>query len=273
MADRDMASRFAAGIPDPAILRVGRVTQYSAGSITVAISDSEALIDAAYLIGQYQPALGDIVCVVKQGNQWLVLGGLSANPDDNPVLNHSFEDGAVGSMAPNWTLYHDPASTDTTVVATRVAPGSGEIDGAKTLQLELDSIAVGSSFSTDYISSDPIPVVAGERWSASAWVTGFSESGPPWVRGFATVELIWYASPADTYPSYISRDGAGLVITPTTLPWILVRTQGGSTGGFEAPAGATALRVTLGTTLTHEATTNNFYYYVFWDRVIATKLS
>jgi hypothetical protein len=272
MATRDTATAFAAGIPDPAILRIGKVSRYNAGSITVAISDSDALVDASYLIGAYDPVLGDIVAVIKQGNQWVVQGVLSANPDDNPVKNHSFEDGATGSMAPNWTLYHDPASTDTTVVATRVAPGSGEIDGPKTLQLELDSIAAGSSFSTDYISSDPIPVTPGERWSASAWVTGFSESGPPWVRGFASVELIWYATPADTYPSFISRDGAGLVITPTTLPWILVRTQG-STGGFEAPAGATALRVTLGTTLTHEATTNNFYYYVFWDRVIASKLS
>jgi hypothetical protein len=271
MADRDMASRFTAGIPDPAILRIGKVARLDATFITVAISDSEALVNAAYLIGSYWPILGDTVAVVKQGNQWLVLGALSPNPEDNPVKNYSFEESGTGSMASDWTLYHDPGSSATTTVSVEFAPGGG-IDGRQALRVELPAAVAGTiTGSTDYISSAPIAVVPGQRWSASAWIMGYSPAAGPAVYGDASVLLTWYATPADTYPSYLSLDNVGIASIPNTPPWIPLRTLD-FTGGVEVPAGATAMRVTLNSTMVHENVATDYEFDLFWDRVIAYQL-
>lgn len=272
MVDRDMAARFSAGIPDPAILRIGKVTRYDAGYITVAISDSDALVDAAYIFGAYQPVLGDIVAVVKQGNQWVVQGALSANPDDNPVLNYSFEDSGIGSSATNWTVYHDPLSTDTTTI--QVEEVSPSIDGPQALQVSLGATVIGAiSTSFDYISSAPFPVVPGQRWAAQAWVMGRSFSSGPWVRGTAAIFFTFYDNPANTYPTTVGDGGFGQVYIPTTPPWLLLRSESTAGTGVEVPATATHARITLEITLTHEDTTSNYGIDLFLDRVIATKLS
>lgn len=271
MADRDMAARFAAGIPDPAIIRIGKVTTYNAGAITVAISDSDALVNAAYLIGTYLPILGDTVAVIKQGNQWLVLGALSPNPEDNPVLNHSFENSGTGSMASDWTLYHDPGSTDTADVTVEFV--ASEIDGPQGLRVKLPSAsAAGITFSEDYVSSAPIPVVAGQRWTASAWIVGDSPSSGPATYGDAFVQLAFYAASTDTYPGYLSLRSMAGSLVPSMGPWLPLRPST-LVGGVEVPAGASFMRVTLASTLIHEnIATTDYEFSLFWDRVIAVQL-
>jgi hypothetical protein len=88
-------------------MRIGKVVSYDSGSITVSISGSGVLINAAYAFGQYQPALGDNVVLMRMGNQWIALCSQSGNPSDNEVLNYSFEDGLTGVVPDQWTL---PAS-------------------------------------------------------------------------------------------------------------------------------------------------------------------
>lgn len=269
----ELATAIANATPAGAVFRVGVVTSYQAGYITVAISDSDVLVDAAYIFGAYQPVLGDNVAVIKQGNQWLALGAISANPADNPVANHSFEDGPLDAMAPNWTLYHDPASTD--VAAVDVSTPTPPIDGQQALRVGIGGTIVGSSSqSTDYVSSDPFPVAPGELWSAHAWLIGESLSAGPWVRGSAAVFFTYYDSPANTYPNTAAASsGFATDSIPTTAPWILIRSEAGSGRGVEVPAGVTHARVTLRTILTHESTTSNYSFAAYWDRVIAKRLS
>ncbi|MCW6003856.1 hypothetical protein K1W54_04565 [Micromonospora sp. CPCC 205371] len=271
----DRARATVNAIPDPAVMRIGRVTRYNAGYITVAISDSDVLVDAAYIFGAYQPVLGDIVAVVKQGNQWLALGAMSPNPDDNPIANYSFEDGEASQPAPNWTIYHDPSSTNTTSIETSFTFLSPPIDGQKTLRVTLSPPPVGAiSSSFDYVSSDPFPVTPGELWSAQAWVLANSLSGGPWVRGTGAIFFSFYNNAANTYPNTAAPDGGyGVVQLPTTPPWLLVRSESGAGTGVEVPAGVTHARVTLETDLTQEDTTSNYGITAYWDRVIATKLS
>jgi hypothetical protein len=255
------------------VVRIGRVTRYNAGFITIAISDSDVLVDAAYLFGAYQPVLGDNIYVIKQGNQWFALGVPSANPDDNPVRNNSFEDGEYEQFPPSWTLYHDPASAE--AAAIDVSSADPPIDGPKALRIGIGGTVVGAiSSSIDYVSSEPFPVTPGDFWSASAWLIGESLSSGPWVRGTASIFFSFYSNPASTYPNTAAPDaGFGTVFVPTTPPWIQVRSESGAGKGVEIPAGVTHARITLGTTLTHEDTTSNYGMAAYWDRVIARKLS
>jgi len=272
IASPDLAGVVRATTQDGAVLRIGRVTAYAAGKITVNISDSDVLVDASFIFGAYQPVLGDNVAVLKQGNQWLALGIPSANPDDNPIRNYSFEDGEYDVMAPSWTLYHDPASTDTAAVD--VAQAEPPIDGPKCLRVGLGAAVIGAiSGSEDYISSEPFPVTPGDLWSAQAWITGSSASGPPWVRASAACFFSWYNNPGSSYPATAAPDsGFSAINVPTTEPWILVRSESGTANGVEVPADVTHARITLWTALTHEDTTANYSMAVYWDRVIARKL-
>lgn len=271
IAAPDLAGMVQTTTPDAAILRIGRVTSYAAGTITVNISDSDVLVDATYIFGAYQPVLGDNVAVLKQGNQWLALGIPSANPDDNPIQNYSFEDGEYEVMAPSWTLYHDPASTDT--ASLDVASAEPPIDGPKCLRIGIGLPPGPLTASEDFVSSEPFPVTPGDFWSAQAWIMGDSASGPPWVRGSAACFFAWYNNPGNTYPNTAAADsGFAPINVPMTAPWVLVRSESGSAKGVEVPAGVTHARVTLWTVLTHEDTTADYSMAVYWDRVIARKL-
>jgi hypothetical protein len=270
VATPDLAGAVKSAVPDSAGLRIGRVTSYNAGFITVAISDSDVLVDAAYLFGAYQPVLGDNVAVIKQGNQWLALGATSANPDDNPILNYSFEDGTLGVMPPGWTLYHDPISSD--VASVETSSTTPALDGPKSLRLSLGLAVASVSSSLDYVSSAPFPVTPGELWAAHAWLVGSSASGPPWVRGDGTVFFSFYNNATNTYPTTAAPDsGFNTENLPLSAPWILVRSEVAGRG-VEIPAGVSHARITLRTLLAHENTSSNYSVEAYWDRVIARKL-
>jgi hypothetical protein len=265
----DLPGAIKDSTPNGAAMRIGKVTRYDAGYITVAISDSDVLVDASYLFGAYQPVLGDNVAVIKQGNQWRALGVVSANPDDNPVTNYSFEASDTGSMPSDWTLYHDPSSAEAAAVSCEFAPDA--IDGPKALRIQLDSSVVGTiSSSTDYVSSSPIQVSPGQGWTACAMILGQSYSSGPWVNGDAGIILGFYANDVDTYPTVVSSAGTATTIIPQTLPWILMRSS--SALPIEVPSGASYMRVTLRTSLVHENTSTNYPFNVYWDRVIARRL-
>lgn len=64
----------AASTADMTGIRIGKVTAYTAGSITVAISGTDTLVNATYL-SSYFPTIGDNVAVLRYDATWIVLGG------------------------------------------------------------------------------------------------------------------------------------------------------------------------------------------------------
>lgn len=246
-------------------IRIGRVIAYDAGAITIAVSGSGVLVNASYLIGQYQPALGDNVVLGRQGNQWIALGTPSDNPADNQVVNPSFENGTLTAIPDNWTLYHDPASTESANVGLSAAPAGWQIDGPLVVEFFLDATPPGTSI--DYLSSDAVPVVSGQRWAASAFVVGNSLSGPPCVRGQASLLLTWYADGADTYPTVVQTDVVAVANIPPTLPWLFLRNSSGGSSGVPVPDGVSHVRVTLLNSVEHVSCATNLSLSTYWDRV------
>ncbi|HET9866604.1 MAG TPA: hypothetical protein VFQ06_04880 [Nitrospira sp.] len=254
-----------------AFMRIGRVISYDAGSITIAISGSGVLTNASYLIGQYEPALGDNVVIERQGNQWVALGTLSANPPDNRVVNPSFEDGTLTAIPDFWTLYHDPASTESANVGVSALPAGWQIDGPRAVEFFLDSSPPGTSI--DYLSSDAVPVSLGQRWAASAYVVGNSLSGPPCVRGQASLLLTWYADGADVYPTVVQQDVVAVANIAPTLPWIYLRNSSGGTNGVPVPEGVSHVRVTLLNSVEHVSCATNLSLSTYWDRIILRQVA
>lgn len=252
-------------------VRIGRVVAYNAGAITIAISGSAVLVDASYLMEQYQPALGDNVAIIRQGNQWLALGTPSANPSDNVVVNPSFENGTLTAIPDNWTLYHDPASTESANVGLSAVPAGWQIDGPQAVEFFLDATPPGTSI--DYLSSDAIPVAAGERWAASAYVVGNSLSGPPCVRGQASLLITWYADGVDTYPTVVQSDTVAVTNILPSLPWIYLRNSSGGTNGIPVPDGVSHVRVTLLNSVEHVSCATNLSLSTYWDRVILRRVA
>lgn len=249
-------------------MRMGRVITYDSGTITVSVSGAGVLINAPYLFGQYQPALGDNVVLMRMGNQWMALGTPSGNPSDNQVQNHSFEAGPIGSVPDKWTLYHDPASSEVAdVTATVLEPGF-ELDGPIAVRFGIDNTPPGTA--VDYLSSEPIEVIEGQRWTASCWVTGLSNSSGPCVRNQATLMLSWHANASDSYPTVISTSTIALTDTPFGLPWIYLRAGGSSTGEV-VPPGAQYVRAVLFNNMAHNSCVVDLPYSVYWDRVIVRR--
>ena len=249
-------------------MRIGKVISYDAGAITVSISGAGVLINAAYAFGQYQPALGDNVILMRMGNQWIALCTQSGNPSDNQIQNYSFEDGPIGSVPDKWTLYHDPASSEAADVTAVVLPAGFELDGPIAVRFGIDASPPGSAI--DYLSSEPIAVEEGQRWTASCWVTGFSVSSGPCVRNQATLMLAWHENASDSFPTVLSTSTIALTDTPYGLPWIYLRAGSSSTGEV-VPPGARYVRAMLFNNMAHNSCVVDLPYSVYWDRIIVRR--
>lgn len=263
----DLASSVHAVIPDAASIRIGRVTRYIDGYITVAISGSDTLVDAAYLTS-YEPVLGDLVVALKQGNQWVVLGSQAAIPPDNLVANPSFEVDPDGTTPPtDWSIYHGTAGEGATTNATVTVEtqfGSLMIDGRKILQVLLGIAGV----SITYVSSAPIAVTPGELVTASSYWSSLIINGGAQPAD-AELLLTWYGNETDTYPTTVAANTSiAKLSTPQgdSARWYLLRPVFGSRG-TEVPAGATHMRVTLRTVLRDGDS------LVWWDRITAQRMS
>lgn len=249
-------------------MRIGKVVSYSAGAITVSISGSDILTNASYAMGQYQPALGDNVVVLRMGNQWIVLCTQSSNPTENMVNNYSFEDLPLTSPPSSWILYHDPASSEAADVDAITLPSGWELDGSSAVAFNLDNTAPGTCI--DYLSSQPFQVVPGDRWTASAWVVGDSQSGPPCVRCEATLLISWHVNSSDNYPTVVSTSTIASTNVSFGLPWVFLRSGASSTGEV-VPDTANWARVVLLNDMAHNTCVQNFTYSVYWDRIVARK--
>lgn len=249
-------------------MRIGKVISYSGQSVTASISGAGVLIDASYAFGQYQPALGDNVVIMRMGNQWIILCSQSGNPDDNVVLNYSFEELPLSAPPVRWTLYHDPASTEAADVSAAAVPSGWQLDGATAAKFSIDNSPTGTSI--DYLSSEPVPVDEQQRWTASAWVIGNSLSSGPCVRGQAQLLISWHADAADSYPTAISTTLIASTNVAFGLPWVYLRAGSSSTGEL-VPVGARFMRTVLFCNMQHSSCVVDFPYSVYWDRVIARR--
>jgi hypothetical protein len=250
-------------------MRIGRVVSYNAAEITVSVSGSAILQNAAYLFGQYQPALGDNVVLMRMGNQWIAVGAQSGNPTDNQVQNFSFETLPLSTPPVNWTLYHDPVSSEPSDVDAATVPVGWELDGSSAVRFTQDNTAPGST--VDYLSSEPIEVIEGQRWTASAWVVGESQSSGPCVRAQATLLLSWHANATDSYPTFISTSTIAFTNVTFGLPWVYLRAGGSSTGEVAPPA-ARYVRAVLFNNMQHNSCVIDLAYSVYWDRVITRQI-
>lgn len=167
-------------VVDSTVTRIGVVTTVvESDSITVAISGSGVLIQAAYLFPQYEPLLGDRVVVQRQGAAWFVLGTLSG-PINTTLLNPSFEIGIVGTLPDSWTI--QVISSVAGVPTLTIANGGG-VSGSKSADFGTDSVGAGTSEA--YALSTPVGTAENTRWTAALYFKAFLP-GPP---NFSTLEL------------------------------------------------------------------------------------
>lgn len=259
-ASPDLPGAVAAAIPDATTVRMGMVTGYGAETITVAISDSDALVDAAFVMPGPRPMLGEPVAVLKQGNQWLVLNSLSPMDPTNPVLNPSFELDDPGTLVPtSWNQYEIGVNSSTVSVVS--LPPHQSLHGPRSMSLTA-TLTVAT-----VMTSAPIPVSLGQRWTANAWIEGFAK-WPIFVVAGAII-LTWYANDTDLYPTTAAASSATFTQNaPDT--WLAIQTVGDERG-IPVPDGVTHMRVACYTNI--QADSAGGTGTVRWDRVVARQLA
>lgn len=251
-------------------MRIGVVKDISDEIVNVSISGADVLTPAPYLFGQYRPNIGDNVVCMRMDNQWVVVGALSGYQSNNQVFNSSFEDDTAAPPG-GWTLYHDPASTEAADVSAVELPIGWPIDGPQAVRFRLDATPPGSSI--DFLSSGAIQVQPGQQWTASAWLVGESLGSGPCVRAQAQLLVTFHTTGTDSYPTVVSQQVLATAVVPTTLPWIHMRSAGLGVGAVTVPPTAGFMRVVLLVSAQHDSCTTNFAFNIYWDRVIATRVS
>ena len=247
----------AAGGSGGSSLRTGRVLGIGAATITVDIGSSQ-LVSMPYL-DTYLPVLGDRIQAIQHGSVCVILGAVAGMPDDNVLVNPSFERDAPGTAPTSWNTYLEPTSVGTATALTQLATGWGGKGGVQWLEI----LHGGSGSATITVSSEAISVQPGQVWTASAAMSALSSDGGA-SQATAALSLAFFPTSGTNYPTgLISSTRIQLLTGPTGPTWVTMRDIGGT--GTVVPGGATAMRVLLQTTLLSEA--------VYWDRVICRRLT
>lgn len=252
---------LAAEISSPtegARLRTGTVAGLrGASTVTVDVGGGQ-LVDMPTLNG-YIPIPGDVVQILQQGSVQLVLGGTDPMSGGNVLANPSFELDQPGAAPSFWTKVIDAGTpTGNANVKTDNATGWGPVDGSKWLEINQ---SVGTAV-TVHVVSEPIPVTAGQIWTAAASAANISADAD---GGGCQLRLSWYSSNTSTYPAgTVTADTfvAGVVLPPYGIPrWTLLRQWYGS--GYPVPTGASWMRVVLSSDIT-----GGLGFSAYWDGII-----
>lgn len=182
-------------------VRTGVVTAASTTSVTVLVGGTN--IEAAFPFGT-SLSPGHLVAVIRQDASWLVLYRI-AGFGPNEIQNPSFEISGTG-MPPTLWFFADIAG----ISQVSVAESDDAPDGRQYAEVFSDSAT-----SQSYLYSSPIAVTAGDVFNVSAYVTGFYAIDAPQTADAALVGL-WFASPADLYPTTSSADI--VIATYTDVP-------------------------------------------------------
>lgn len=224
--------------PESARLRTGRVVALNGASLTIDLGGGQ-LVDMPAL-ASYIPVLGDTVLIQQQGPLVVVLGVTTAMPPDNPLRNPSFEDDLPGSGgATGWTFVADPVASSPITPTTKTATQWGAAHGSQWLELASGTVAGDGLV---HVISDPIPVTAGQRWTAAAYVTSAGNAS-----NIATLRMAWFTTATGLYPA--AHTAETLVNAAEFLPggvypqWLILRQNTGA--GTGVPTLATYMRVVL----------------------------
>lgn len=231
-AEPSMPAQVAAALQENTSLRIGTVVARTSSGLTLNVGGG--LVSASYLLS-YEPLVGDQVTVMRQEGTWLVLGSMGSSVTDlTAVPNHSFEDGAVGVLPPQWQL----VTTAGSPALTAALWGRADvIDGPQVGRLTAGSTAT----ITCEVVSDPVMVAAGEVWSAAAWVAATTGLGAS-TAASVELRLAWYSD--STLGSFLSENASGFYAVTRGMPWRMVSASGDS--GRPVPVGAAFMRVKLG---------------------------
>lgn len=255
-------------------LRIGVVTGFSSGTITVSISGSPTLVDATYMFGSYFPALGDTVSLVRQGASWVVLGALSNLPFDvgglngaNAVAGNGSFDGpnfTLGALPSGWQSYNVVGSPDGGTPAVAAMPDGRQLHGANALHVHW----TGGGNKENILLSPPIRVQGGQVWGISAWMQGNLALITDVLSG--GVGAAWFDSESAAYPG--GTVAADTLVSDSAFPSPYNQWQrfASVTNGAVVPAAARYMRVMLQGQVTLTAP---YTGEIFWDRVIATRVS
>lgn len=182
-------------------LRTGIVTAASTTSLTVLVGGTQ--VQAAFPKGTTF-LVGDLVMIARQDASWAVLYAI-AGFGPNEIQNPSFENSGTGMPPVNWIIYDITGISQVSVAEVAWAP-----DGTQYAEVFSDSAT-----SQSYLYSEPIPVTAGDVFNVSAYVTGFYAVDAAQTADAALVGL-WFASPANLYPTTSSADI--VIATYTDVP-------------------------------------------------------
>jgi hypothetical protein len=274
---------------DPTVTRIGCVTRFNAGLVTVNIGGSN--VDCTYIL-QVQPQLADLVMVTRQGPTWVIVGTLSAIPSSNAILNSTFDTDAIGAMPANWTYQRCVGGvTDPTTVLVRsldIEATSNYVHGSKVVAFFTPWATGGAHLVIDWMYSNPIPVIPGQYWTANGFIrsaddlfgTAVDESNLNDITAY--IILAFFANSASPGVAICGATAVGRALG-SHFPWSRIVASGGvdpvsgtvwlaSSHGIFVPPGYTHLRVMVGssTTLIRGSATTGAH--VLWDRIIAQQV-
>lgn len=258
-------------------IRLGIIVQTDAASVRVAVSGSPVLQDAAFVLSpHYIPVIGDTVVLLRYGASWLCIGATSLPPADNLVYNGSFEIAPhPGDPPDGWTLMNvqtDATSSFSVFQAHINIPGF-EIDGDWCMTMSFVSPdPTGITLESEwYMYSQPIPVIPGESYSASAYFQAiWNNFTAPLSDLNISLDMGWYANATTTTPLSVS---GGLNRSGWVTPDWMKLTSEAQPSGFRVPNNANYMRMHLWHRVTlFQWAPAAIIGSMAWDRVVVRKI-
>lgn len=255
-----LAGAVAEAVPDAAAIRMGTVAEVYPTRLLVRIGSAEIPTETAWL-SSYQPILGDVVAVSRQGAAWVTLGSLGSivSTDNNAVANPGFEAGSTGVAPPNWSLVTTAGTPTVTTVAWDAETRSDGIEGNQVAAV----VASAGAVTTELVSS-PVPVTPGDVWAAAGYYRTLTDFAMTSVC-ITSLILGWYSN--TTIGSLVGSKSSGVNAVTRGQDWRLLRAQGAR--GVTVPAGANYLRVRFVLQWTSAAAGDAIYL----DRAVARRLA
>lgn len=175
--------------------RIGTVVAATPNSMSVNVggSVSDYAFVVPFLSGTVTPPpAGTVVHLMRQDASWIVTGRV-VGAGSNSILNPSFEVSPAGTFPTDWQSYDVSGASSATVTDVVSAP-----DG------DLAVRVFSAQASVHYLYSSPIPVLAGDIWSLSAFVGGDYGGGA--ATADAAIVALWFANSTNLYPTTSSAD-------------------------------------------------------------------
>lgn len=174
-------------------MRTGIVISVNPFFVIVDVGGTQ--IDAAY-VAESRPVEGVMVCVMRQGASWFVLGTSSAT-GGNAILNGSFEELAADGLPAFWNYYNVTNTANWSATSDPLAVGDGDT--------VLEVVPLTSATSTSIVYSSPVDVAPGQTVELSVYVNGYYPAQNINTSG-AQLRALWFTDAATLYPTTSAAD-------------------------------------------------------------------